>query len=360
MFVNNKFYLWLKKHISAIAFAVGFLFDTLTLTRIDLLYGNLVFISYLCTAYVGILLVHSVDTRRYAPKFLLKVRAWLPAMIQFPLGGLFSGFLIFYTKSASVFASWPFLLILLSLFIGNEFFKKRYERLVFQVSLFYFALFSYLILVVPIVLRTIGASTFIFSGVLSLFLIMLLLYPIKILFPKLFAKGKNLIFTIIGATYVGFNILYFTNTIPPVPLSVKEIGVYHSVIHTNDGYHVLYEKPAWYEGWRDTSMVFHRTKNEAVYCFSSVFLPTRFKEPLYHSWQKKTNDGNWLRVVGGRISFTAIGGRDGGYRGYTFKQNLSEGEWRCVVETENGQTIGEVRFNIIDVDEPAKLTEEIK
>ncbi len=354
---TTKYYLYIKKHISTIAFGVGFIIDTLTLTRIDLLYENFVFISYLLIAYFGILLMHSVDTRRYAPKFLLKMRTWLPVMIQFPLGGLFSGFLIFYTKSASLFVSWPFLLILLALFVGNEFFKKRYERLVFQISLFYFALFSYLVLIVPILLKKIGTSTFVFSGILSLFIITLLLQPIIKLFPKLYAKGAHLIRIIIAIMFIGFNVLYFTNTIPPVPLALKEIGVYHSVVHASDGdYEVSYEKPAWYEGWRETSGVYHRLPNEAAYCFSSVFLPTSFHEPIYHSWQKKASDGTWLRVAGGRISFTATGGRSGGYRGYTFKRNLSEGEWRCVVETQNGQTIGEVRFNIIDVDLPIVLT----
>ncbi len=354
----NKFYWWTRKHISAIAFAVGFVWDIFTLGRIDFLYGNVVFILYLLIAFLGILLIHSADTRRFAPKFVLRARPWLPVLVQFPLGGLFSGFVIFYTKSASLVSSWPFLLILVALFIGNEFFKKRYERLVFQITLFYFALFSYLVLIVPVVLGTMGTATFVFSGILSILIIWILLQIIKKLFSKLYAQGGNLIWVIIGAIYLGFNVLYFTNTIPPVPLSLKEIGIYHSVVRNDSGYTVTYEKPEWYNGWKDTSNIFHRLNGEAVYCFSSVFAPTHLSTEISHSWQKKTRNGKWAREE--LIPFTVEGGRDGGYRGYTFKQNLSEGTWRCVVETKNKQVIGQMQFNIINTDDGVQLMKEIK
>lgn len=354
-----SFYRWVKKHVSAIAFTCGFVLDTLTLTRIDLLYENFVFISYLLIALVGILLVHAVETRLFAPKLLLRLRVWLPALVQFPLGGLLSGFLIFYTKSASVFVSWPFLVVLLALFIGNEFFQKRYEKLVFQISLYYFAVLSYLVLVIPLVLNTIGTSTFIFAGILSLFVISIVLYLIQHLFPKLYQQGAVLLWSIIGLIYVGFNILYFTNTIPPVPLAVKEIGIYHSVVRTGSSYAVVYEKPHWYESWRDTSRVYHYKTGDYAYCFTSVFAPELIGDTLiFHSWQKKTKDGQWVRET--RVPYTIQGGREQGYRGYSMKRNITEGTWRCVVETERQQVIGETRFNAVLVDEVVSTVSEIR
>ena len=32
------------------------------------------------------------------------------------------------------------------------------------------------------------------------------------------------------------------------------------------------------------------------------------------------------------------------------RTNLGEGEWRCVVETDSGLVIGEMRFDVVDVD----------
>jgi hypothetical protein len=350
---------WVKKHISAVAFATGFLWDTFTLTRIDLVYENIVFVTYLIVALIGIFLVHGVDTRVFAPQWLLRVRAWLPGVVQFPMGGLFSGFVIFYTKSASVLTSWPFLLILFFLFVGNEFFRKRYERLIFQISLFYFALLSYLVLIVPVLLNTMGTATFVLSGAISLFMMSAILALIGRVFPKLYKQGARHMWTIVIAIFVVFNALYFSNTIPPVPLALKDIGVFHNVVRTETGgYLVSYERPAWYEIWRQTSGVFHRSRGEAVYCYSSVFAPTRLRTPIYHSWQRKGEHGEWIRED--RIPYTIEGGRDGGYRGYTIKQSIDEGSWRCVVETSNQLVIGEVRFNIVSVAEPYTQVSEVR
>lgn len=352
-------YWWIRKHISAVAFATGFVWDAFTLTRIDLVYENIVFVTYLIVAAIGIFLVHSVETRFFAPQWLLKIRAWLPAVVQFPMGGLFSGFVIFYTKSASVFTSWPFLLILFLLFVGNECFRKRYERLVFQLSLFYFALLSYLILIMPVIVGTIDTATFILAGIVSVFAISVYIHMLARVFPKLYKQGKQHIWLIVSLIYVGFNVLYFTNIIPPVPLALKEIGVFHSVVREGTGdYLVSYEKPAWYEFWREASGVYHRVGNEAAYCYSSVFAPTRIRTPIYHSWQRKTSSGEWVRED--RIHFSIEGGRDGGYRGYTIKSNLPEGPWRCVVETESKLVIGVFQFNVIAVDEPFPYVHEIR
>ncbi|MFZ3088946.1 MAG: DUF2914 domain-containing protein, partial [Methylotenera sp.] len=35
-----------------------------------------------------------------------------------------------------------------------------------------------------------------------------------------------------------------------------------------------------------------------------------------------------------------------GFRGYTYKQNLAEGDWRVSVETENEKTIAVLTFSV--------------
>ncbi len=352
-------YWWVRAHISAIAFASGFLWDTLTLQRIDLLYENIVFTTYLVVALTGIVLVHSVETRTFAPKWLLQTRAWLPAVVQFPLGGLFSGFVIFYTKSASLFTSWPFITILLVLLIGNEFFRKRYEKLVFQLGMFYFALLSYVVLVTPVVLGTVGTATFVFAGIFSLVVMGAIVQGLKKMFPKLVGHTRSAIPAVIGSVYLGFTFMYFTNVIPPVPLALKDIGVYHMVVRAGTGeYLVRYEEPHWFEVWRNTASTYHRVQGEAVHCFSSVFAPTQLRTPIYHSWQRRSEDGGWVRDT--RVRFTIEGGREQGYRGYTIKQNIKEGEWRCVVETERKQVVGEVRFQVVDVATSTPLIEDVR
>jgi len=353
----------LRHHISSIAFATGFVWDTLTLKRIDLVYENFVFISYLLIAFTAIILVHAVEAGRITTGFLVKYRAWLPAFIQFPLGGLFSGFVIFYTKSASWLTSWPFLLLLLLMFVGNEFFRRRYERLVFQVTVFFFALTSYLILVTPVVLGRVSASVFVLSTVLAAFVMALLLQVVMRLFPQLYARSVKGIWLSIGSVFFAFHLFYFANIIPPVPLTLKEIGVYHSVVRAGDEYRVAYEAPKWYEFFRTTHGTYHRKQNEAAYCFSAIAAPTDLTADVHHSWQRHTSSG-WVREE--RIPYRISGGRASGYRGYSIKSALSPGKWRCVVELDDGtgrgrgQVIGQATFVVEESEEPLVLVHDTR
>lgn len=344
---THPFVRWVRHHISSIAFATGFVWDTLTLNRIDLLYENFVFVSYLMIAFVGILLIHGVETGRWKAARLLRYKAWLPALVQFPLGGVFSGFVIFYTKSAAFWTSWPFLLLLFALFVGNEFFRRRYERLVFQMSVLFFALTSYLILVTPVVLGTVGDSTFVLSTLLALFVFALLTQIVMRLFPELYKRSVRGLWLSVLGVFALFQVFYFTHVIPPVPLVLTEIGIYHSVVRTDGVYQVAYEEPHNLAWWRDTARTFTRGRGSAAYCFASIFAPTSLRAKVQHSWQRKTEEGAWVREA--KVPYTVAGGRDHGYRGYTFITNaLQPGTWKCAVELENGQVIGETVFEVVD------------
>ncbi|HEV8677579.1 MAG TPA: DUF2914 domain-containing protein, partial [Candidatus Paceibacterota bacterium] len=147
----------------------------------------------------------------------------------------------------------------------------------------------------------------------------------------------------VAAIFFAFNIFYFLNVIPPVPLSMKDIGIYHSVSHNASGdYDATLEPAQWYAFWRDTSNVFHLSAGQTGYCFSSVFAPTGLSTSIVHSWEKYDSANNKWNVVS-RVSYAINGGNASGYRGYSQKQ-LSEGQWRCDVETPGGQLIGRIQF----------------
>jgi hypothetical protein len=84
------------------------------------------------------------------------------------MGAIPVRFLIYFSRSASLFASWPFLLILGVLLIGNEFARKYYARLTLHVSFLFIAAYAYFILFVPLLTRKVGDSMFLFAGVCSL------------------------------------------------------------------------------------------------------------------------------------------------------------------------------------------------
>ena len=75
---------------------------------------------------------------------------------------------MFYLRSASLWASWPYLLLLVGIFMGNEFFKAYTTRFTLSLLLYFFALLSYSILVVPVLIAMIGTIPFVASGMLAL------------------------------------------------------------------------------------------------------------------------------------------------------------------------------------------------
>ncbi len=333
-------------YLSPSALFVGFAIDNLTLTRIDLWFSNLILFSYLFVAGVGIVLVHLYEDKIIKGILIKKIAPFLPFLIQFIFGGLFSGYLIFYSRSASFVTSWFFILLLFVLLIGNEFFRKHYKGLVFQISIFYFSLFSFTIFFIPVIIGKMGASVFILSGVISLVVITLLMYGFFLVLPKrVKEKRKYLVISILGI-FLSINFLYFTNIIPPIPLSLKESGVYHFVGKMpGGGYIVRPEEDNWYD-FNIGEKKIHIKKGSPVYVYSSVFAPTNLNTEIFHRWQYyDVNNNKWITLSD--IKFPITGGRDGGYRGYSFKENVFPGRWRVDVTTDRGQILGRIPFEVV-------------
>src|SRR5262249_7618694 len=97
---------------------------------------------------------------------LVKGHPFLVVATQFALGGLWSAFLIFYGRSALATTSWPFVVVLAAVLIGNEVFRQYHSRLAFTCTLLFLALYSYTIFVVPVFTRAMGRPTFLLSGVI--------------------------------------------------------------------------------------------------------------------------------------------------------------------------------------------------
>lgn len=349
----------IRNHSSTIAFVSGFVWDSLTLNRVDRWLDNLILTSYIVVSGLGIVWLSYLSTRPSGGFFATKLSVWLPLAIQFAFGGLFSGYIIFYSQSASLVASWPFLLFLTFLFIGNELFRRRYENLTFQLSVFFIVLFSYTTFSVPVFVGKMGAWVFIFSGAISLIIITLVVRLIRRFSNENFWRSRPAIYMSIAAIYIFFNLAYFANVIPPIPLSLKEIGIYHQVSRiSDDQYEFKFEPAPWYRPFEKTSRVFHWQRGESVYVFSSVFAPTKLTTEIFHHWSRFNElIGQWQKTD--TFSYQIAGGRDGGYRGYSIKKGLSVGKWRVEVTTARQQLIGRIDFKIEGAF-PVKLETEIR
>ncbi len=355
----KAFYEEKKKYQPIIAFLIGFTWDSFTLTRIDLLLDNLIMFSYILLAGVFIYLVSLIEENVIENSWILKYKEWYPNFVQFFFGGLFSGYVVYYFQSASITKNWLFLLFLILLLVGNEFVKNRLSNLTFQIIFYYLATFSFFIFYLPVLFESMNAFIFVLSGLVSSGFMAGLIYLIyKQLEEKLKSRLKNLII-ILGSIYLIFNLLYFTNLIPPVPLSLKEAGIYHHVSRIGSEYKFRFEEGSWYEPFKDSDDSFHYAPGDTVFCFASVFAPTNLNTRIYHHWQMyNEKKDKWLTTD--RTNYKINGGRDGGYRGYTLKRNVQPGLWRINVETEREQLLGRISFEIEKVEEREGLKQFLK
>ncbi len=351
---------WYERYVSPIALIVGFLLDSFVLLdRVDVIFGNILLLSYLVFAGVAIVLLNVVAAGRAQYPLMLRIAPFMPVVIQLFFGALFSGYLSLYSRSAGVAVSWVFVLVLAFLLIGNERFRMLYQKLPFQLSIYFTALYSFFIFFLPLIFKKIGPLMFMFAGVLSLVIIGLVIALLRRLVAERFADTQLTTFRSLAAIVLVFNVLYFSNLIPPLPLALKEGGMYHSVTRTEGSYQLSGEHQSFAVKYLNVPSKVHISDGDKVFVFTAVFAPSGLSTTLRHEWQYfNTVTDRW--ETRSDVRFTIIGGRDGGFRGYSQKQNVEEGSWRVNVLTDHGQIIGRIRFSIIYTGAPIVLIDEIR
>jgi len=145
-----------------------------------------------------------------------------------------------------------------------------------------------------------------------------------------------------------FLALYLFRLIPPVPLSIPFIGVYHGVEKTSAGYRLLHEEPRW-RFWQHGDQHFLAQPGDKVYVFFRIFSPTRFSDQVTMRWFWKPKGRGWM--LQDAIPIAIVGGRAEGFRGYGVKSNYQPGDWKVQVETTDAREIGRVYFNVEPVPE---------
>jgi hypothetical protein len=353
-FKVRNFYGKFERPISSLSLILGFVFDIFTLKRVDTLWENVWILTHLVIVAVFIILIHAHKSEIDDEKNPDKMHFWYVNILQFFFGGLLSTYLVLYFRSADIFSAWPFILLLIIAFIANESLKRHYIRLRFQISLFFLSIYSFAIFLVPVVLHKISAGIFLLSGFISLIIIALFITILFHFVKDKLIKSKRIILFLIFGIFILFNFLYFTNLIPPIPLSLKDAGIYHSIQKNIDGNYVAtYEDYGW-RGYFKLYPNFKITTEQPVYIFSAIFSPADFKMTIVHEWQYYDETQNkW--VTESIIDLPVVGGRDGGFRTYSARKNIAPGKWRVNIKTKQNQTIGQTRFNIVPVKTEAIL-----
>ncbi|MBB3104948.1 DUF5924 family protein [Azomonas macrocytogenes] len=83
-------------------------------------------------------------------------------------------------------------------------------------------------------------------------------------------------------------------------------------------------------------------KANGLYAYTAISAPRGLKERIYHEW---LYEGRQID----RIALDIKGGREAGYRAWSYKRNFPEnpaGKWHVRVTTEAGQLIGILRFEV--------------
>ena len=335
----------LRQALPAVAFFAGFLWDALTLGRsvgaMDL---------WLLTAYLaaaGALLWYQGKRQAMAtlqPEATEEAQPkpwWQESgpyfLLQFLFGGLFSALFIFYFKSSSHFLALLWALALGGLLVANEFLEDRYRRFTLTWALFGLCAMLLLNFVVPHVVGSISSLWFVLSTLAGAGLA----YGLHLKTPGQPGRIRP-----VWAIAAGLLLAYFVDIIPPVPLVKKDIAVGHALTKDAGVYVLRQEKTPWWVFWRRVSKEVHLKPGERIYCVSAVFAPSGLDTRLFHRWSRYDDARGW--VTTSYIGFSLAGGREGGYRGYTWKQNLAPGEWKITVETESGRTVTVHRFELSD------------
>jgi hypothetical protein len=141
--------------------------------------------------------------------------------------------------------------------------------------------------------------------------------------------------------------LFLLRLLPPVPLSLMDIGIYHDVTRDPSGAYLVSHEPApWWKPWVSDDRDFRARAGDRVYCFFRVFAPARFEDQVRVRWSYREPGRGWL--PSDAVPIVVRGGREHGFAGFTYKQNWRPGEWRVAVETTDGREIGRRGFVVRD------------
>lgn len=342
----KKFIVHNQKHAPILFFVGGFIFDTLTLGRIDRTYDTVVLCSHITLLSITLYLYNLVDDGKWEGTFIGRYSEYFPLAIQFFFGGLSSAFVIYFFRSVSLSKTMTFFILLVLLLVANEFLKKKISNKYLQFSVYFFISFTFFAFMIPMLIKEINTFIFIISGVVSLASTLALIIFIYISSPSTRTEiNLKKLISIILFLYISINVFYYFSLIPPVPLAMETGLVAHDVQKNKSEYIVTYESDDWYIFWRSHQINFHRQGDESVYVFTSIFAPTDLNKSIYHRWKwYNPETENW--EVTEDIGFEVTGGRGRGFRGYTYKDNVKEGQWKVQVITEEELIIGVVDFVI--------------
>ena len=336
-----------RRYHNVVLFAAGFLFDLLTIRRIDAWTDLAIQLVYLAALTTLLTFQHREARGQWKPPARI-ARAWAynVEVLHFFYGGLLSAYVVLYLKSSTRARPLVFFALLVALMFLNEMPEVRRAGYRLRLGLYAFCVISFLNYFVPILIGRMGGWVFLLALAASAGVVWLV--ADRLTAKEAEAERKTArahLFTPALAVCVLIGVLYVLHLIPPVPLSVQFQGIYHDVTREDDGSFVLtYEKPPLYLFWRRESRPFLMRPGDRVHYFVRVFAPTRFQHEVFARWEREGEKGGWQ--TRDRIRLPIVGGRAQGFRAFAVKSNFEPGHWRVIAETDDGRAMASLSFTV--------------
>lgn len=323
-------------------FLAGFIFDVFTLSSVDDPLSILQQVVYL-TVIAGILYYDFLAAQKlFVPKKFLKVWQYREFIMHFLFGSLLSVYSLFFLKSASLFSSIAFILLIIGLLVANELPQVQKSRADFKVALWVLCVFCFFSMLIPVILTFVGWIPFGLTCILTGLVIWLIYRGLAEKVGDKVLVRKTLINP--GATVIAlFLIFYAVGWIPPVPLATQTMGIYHGLEKTDGKFILSYERPAW-KFWQSGDQDFKARPGDQIFFFSEIYSPARFADQVIIHWLFKDSKRGW--VTADKVPMSITGGRERGFRGYSVKSNYQPGRWRVQVETTDGREIGRLYLTV--------------
>ena len=333
-----------EKRLEVAFFVGGFIFDILLLESPDNLFAILQQVGYLLVVAALIHYELLFRARSWRPgKWVRKVWSWRNLALHFCLGSLLNLYSLFYIKSASFFSSIVFLVLMIAFILANELPIVKRAKVSAKVGLYAICLFSFFSIIYPILVGFVGWIPFTFAVIST---ILVFWIQAKLLMQSMNDRlllARAMLAPALSVMAV-FIVFYSQGWIPPVPLSVKEQGIYHS-IEKRDGKVLLSFEKTWWKFWQTSNSDFRAEIGDKIYFYAQVYSPTRVTDQVAIHWLQKDAKGKWMSSD--RIPMSVQGGRVDGFRGFAFKSNYTPGEWQVRVETSSGIEISRHYFDVI-------------
>lgn len=340
----RHFYEQHERGLDLLFFAGGYAFDIVAV-RAGIDHGLVVVQQAVYLVIIGTIL-HLDVVRRARPDMPLPdpiERFWeyrsLP--LHFCLGTLTNLYSLFFLMSASTLASVAFVGILFGAIALNEMKAVRESGVDVTVGLFVLCVFCFFALATPMLFGHVGRVPF-WSAVMATLVALGLFYGLLRIRLGRHDLNRRLLLPglVVSACFL---VSYVAGIIPPVPVAVKTMGVYHRV-EREGGVFALYRDPGSRRIWLFGDPQFIARPGDRIFAFVAVYSPARFEDSVFVRWSYLDPAQGW--TTSDRLPLEIAGGREGGFRAYTVKRNYTPGRWRVSVETTDERVIGRLAFTV--------------